>query len=125
MRVASGILLAFWLVFMGFKFLTTQPVDYDGEIIRTLSGTLLFIQLIAWAFIFTMPFTTFVILVIAEVIALLLTFSFDSIYAIFVVANLIFIIMSYAGHKELSKKKAAVKKAEAKKAEARKQAKTT
>lgn len=107
MRVATGIIFAFWLIFMFFKFLTTQPVDFDGEIIRTLSGGLIFIQFIAWAFIFTKPFITFVILVIAELIALLLALTYQPSYMIFAVVNLIFVIMSLVGHNELSKKKMA------------------
>ncbi|MEF2966098.1 hypothetical protein V3851_09675 [Paenibacillus sp. M1] len=110
MRVATGIIFAFWLVFMGYKFLTTQPVDYDGEIRHFLSGGLVFLQFIAWAFIFTMPFTTFIILIIAEVIALLLAFTYHSSYTIFVIINLIFIFMSFAGYKEMTRQKAAAKK---------------
>ncbi|QWU15428.1 hypothetical protein SAMN04487895_12434 [Paenibacillus sophorae] len=114
MRVATGLLLALWLLFMGFKFWTTQPMDYDGEIMRMLSGILLFIQLIAWVFIFTMPLTTFVILFIAEVIAIVLAFGLDLSYILFAVINLIFMFMSFAGHRELVKRKAAAKKKSAK-----------
>lgn len=110
MRVATGIIFAFWLVFMFFKFLTTQPVDYDGETTRILSGGLIFVQFIAWAFVFTLPFTTFSILVVAEVIALLLAITYQPGYSVFAVVNLIFLIMSFAAHKELQKKIAVSKK---------------
>ncbi|WP_427181972.1 hypothetical protein [Paenibacillus sp. TC-CSREp1] len=110
MRVATGIIFAFWLVFMLYKFMTTQPVDYDGETTRILSGGLIFVQFIAWAFIFTKPFTTFSILVMVEVLSLLLAITYQPGYSVFAIVNLIFLIMSFAGHKELQKKIIASKK---------------
>jgi hypothetical protein len=103
MRVATGLLMAIWLIFMGYKFFTTEPVGADGEAIRSLSLLLLIIQLIGWAFIFTKPLVTFIVLLTLFVLSLLLAISLESSYFIFVVVDGIFAIMSYSGHKELVK----------------------
>lgn len=110
MRVSTGLLLALWIIFMGYKFFTTEPVGGSGEFIRTLGGMLIFFQLIAWAFVFTQPIVTFNILLILSIISLLIAIGGESSYFIFVVVNSIFAGMSYAGHKELIKEKKAKRK---------------
>ncbi|MED2257157.1 hypothetical protein ABEO98_23575 [Brevibacillus parabrevis] len=104
MRVATGLLLALWLLFMGFQFFTTKPVGYDGELMHFISGFLIFIQLIAWVFVFTMPFVSFVTLLLATILAVLLAVGMDSVYFLFAGVNTVFVLMIYAGHRELSKK---------------------
>ncbi|MNN60993.1 hypothetical protein D3C81_1762060 [compost metagenome] len=104
MRVATGLLMAIWLIFMGFKFFTIEPVGTNGEAIRSLSLILLIIQLIGWAFVFTKPIVTFTILLSLLVFSLLIAVTFESSYFIFVVVDGIFAIMSYSGHRELVKK---------------------
>ncbi|MDF2960676.1 MAG: hypothetical protein K0S39_2411 [Paenibacillus sp.] len=104
MRVATGLLLALWLLFMGFKLFTTQPVGYDGELTRFISGTLIFIQVIAWCFVFTKPFVTFVTLLMVSILAVLLAVSMDTVYFLLAVVNTLFVLMSYAGHRELINK---------------------
>lgn len=104
MRVATRLLLTLWILFMGFQFFTIQPVGYDGELMHFISGFLIFIQLIAWDFVCTMPFVSFVTLLIVTILVVLLAVGMDSVYFLFVVVNTVFVLMSYAGHRELSKK---------------------
>ncbi|TJY42333.1 hypothetical protein E5161_10070 [Cohnella pontilimi] len=103
MRIATGLLLAMWLLFIGYKFLTTQPVGYDGELLHFIGGFLIFIQLIAWAFVFTKPIVTFIILLLLTVLSIWIAVSMESAYTLFAVVNTIFAVMSYAGHREIVK----------------------
>ncbi|MEZ2658582.1 hypothetical protein [Aneurinibacillus aneurinilyticus] len=52
MRIATGLLMTLWLLYVGLKFVTTVPVDYDAEIRRNYGGLILFFEVIAWTFVF-------------------------------------------------------------------------
>lgn len=110
MRVATGIILAAWLLFMLYSFSTIQPAGYEGEVTRIISGGIIFLQFIAWAFIFMLPLTTVIILAIVEALLVLLLITYDSTYFLFTIINLIFLIMSFAAFQELKKKKNSSKK---------------
>lgn len=104
MRIATGLLLTLWLLFLGFKFLTTVPIDYDAEIRKNYSGLILFFEVVAWAFVFTKPRIACVILGVSAGFALLASFLVGPYYLLMVLINVVFAMMSYSGYREIRKK---------------------
>lgn len=104
MRVATGLLMALYLLFMGYRFTLPYSTDYGGEvdIIRFITASLLVVQLISWCFSFTKPRITCAILIVVEALSIFLIFTFYAGFLIIAVPNLIFVFMSYAGYRELS-----------------------
>ncbi|QMV41251.1 hypothetical protein [Cohnella cholangitidis] len=107
MRVATGLLLALYLIFMWYQALTVEVTAENGEILNAMAKIILFFQSIAFSFVFTMPRTAVVFLLISSLLALVTGLGVDSSHIAFAVIGLIFTLMSYAGHRELVRKKKA------------------
>jgi|GEM_PF-4804605 len=111
MRVATGLLLALYLVFMWFMALTANVVSYDGEVLNVIAKIILVFQTLAFPFAFTMPRTAMVFLICSTLIAFISGFGLDSGHIFFAVVGIIFTLMSYGGDREVVKKKKSTVKA--------------
>ncbi|WP_138756171.1 hypothetical protein [Paenibacillus sinopodophylli] len=111
MRIATGLLLALYLVFMWIMALSANVASYDGEIVNIIARTILFFQTLAFPFSFTMPRTAMVFLIFSSLAAMLSELALDAGHLFFAIISIIFALMCYGGHRELVKKKKLAAKA--------------
>ncbi|NMO95135.1 hypothetical protein [Paenibacillus lemnae] len=101
MRGATGLLLAVWILLMGYQYFTVEPKGFDGVMIHYIGGCLLLFQLIAWMFVFKVPKVTCGFLVFLGFVSLAVALVMNTSYYLFAVINAVFAVMSYGGHREL------------------------
>ncbi|MNC39007.1 hypothetical protein D3C81_1195710 [compost metagenome] len=112
MKIANGLLITVWLLFMTYKAITITPYpyDFDAQALRSLTMILLFIQLLGWAFSFSKPFVTFGFMTTSTVISILFALGGEPQYLIFAFVTIIFAVLSLAANSEVKKKKSLNKK---------------
>ncbi|AWB45219.1 hypothetical protein DCC85_13925 [Paenibacillus sp. CAA11] len=112
MKMANGLLITVWLLFMGYKAvtITPDPYDFEAQSLRALTMILLFVQLIGWAFSFSKPFVTFCFMLASTVVSILYVLGGESQYLLMAFITIIFAILSLAAHSEVKKNKLNAKK---------------
>ncbi|MBO2944076.1 hypothetical protein JJQ72_08865 [Paenibacillus sp. F411] len=103
MRMAAAVLLAVWLLLMGYQFFTMEPIGFQGEVVHYIGGCLLFFQLLAWPFVFKVPKVTCGFMLFLALLSWGVARVMNPAYYAFVAVNAVFALLSYGGHRELAR----------------------